>query len=606
MSDQLPKKRTLLLNCLAVSVGVHVFFVFLYLQYPLIFYPALASLFHFNSAKATVLLQAQERDEILEEVFQEFLPSTALIRPNEGDFLLLDQNTAPEKEERTESNALPLKLSLSLQESQEGPSFFSVDVSHLKSPSFSPIVQQSPGAYSSIEKDLLLSSALPSIEKLDAFEDDAHSVAFSLETPLQERGPAAIAQFSEALSFSEKRENPLVIEFSSNQNAVPLSSVNHNILEQPPEGWDNRSLAGQESVHNFEEYKIFEDLAKVDWEEEFSSDIELLPLEKEGKYLFSISLSPNYNMAKERLAQNFYFLIDGSSSIQKHRFQTFKRALQKALPYLQEGDSFNIYILGRKMIKLSEKNLSVKPSSLQLAQQFLEKEEYVESFSSAEIYPLLDKCISISNNEKKLHTAILLTDGETLLAPKEQQRGINRWLQKNLGKISLYTAAVGQKNNLILLDLISSSSKGKLFYSDTHAAFPRKFAKFVKDLNTPIVHDVRITIVPVNKNSTVRIYPSTSRLPNFYAESPYHLIGLMDELTDFRLILEGKHGDQWVNIEKAIHFEEIKKGGAKLQKKWVFEQAHLQYEEFLNKGNPSFLEDARELLKPLVKEIAWQ
>ena len=61
-----------------------------------------------------------------------------------------------------------------------------------------------------------------------------------------------------------------------------------------------------------------------------------------------------------------------------------------------------------------------------------------------------------------IHSAILVSDGISHTSSKKQSQVLKDWIGKNSGKLSVYTAAVGQKNDLLMLDLLSSVSGGKL------------------------------------------------------------------------------------------------------------------------------------------------
>ena len=62
------------------------------------------------------------------------------------------------------------------------------------------------------------------------------------------------------------------------------------------------------------------------WDEAFDLKVQLMP-HPEGKgYVFSLNLIANDEIAMESMSQNYYFLIDRSSSIERYRFASFKRA----------------------------------------------------------------------------------------------------------------------------------------------------------------------------------------------------------------------------------------------------------------------------------------
>ena len=345
-------------------------------------------------------------------------------------------------------------------------------------------------------------------------------------------------------------------------------------------------------------------------EEEFSYwseqdvDLEIKTIEHpdgEG-YLFSIKMTPRFEIDSPPLKNNFYFLIDRSNSIEKHRFAVFKKAALRALSYLEPGNTFNIYFFDKKCSQLSEKNLPVSKKSIQKAEEYLEKQEYKGLFAAGDLYSSLMKIIPENVDQEEAHTVILISDGNTSMNLKNQQKALKKWMEKNPGHVSLYAAAVGQGNNLILLDMISSFNHGQLLYSDTHAAFPRKMAKLIMDLQHPIAKDLMLKAIPKNSHANISFYPPNSRLPMLFHDQPYEIVGTIDDMSDFTLCVQGRHGDQWLEVEVPICFPKTLVKSPTLAQKWKIWQAHLSYEEFIDNGNAKHLKKAQSYFAPEVKK----
>jgi Ca-activated chloride channel family protein len=278
----------------------------------------------------------------------------------------------------------------------------------------------------------------------------------------------------------------------------------------------------------------------------------------------------------------------------------------KALASMSQGDTFNIFIMDRKMVSFSPASRPVSMKNIQAAEEFLDKQDAGGLFSGVDIYSSIDKLLpNIAENEE-MHTAILLTDGKTSLSVERKQSALKKWVEKNNSRVSLYTAAVGRDNDLIALDLLSSISGGKLLYSDTHASFPRKLAKLVLDLKDPVAKDLMITAVPVNPHSHIEFYPANSHLPSLYSHQPYVIIGKIDDPCSFDIVIQGRHGDQWVAIKKSVSFIEGKKGDQSLQNQWDAEQANVCYSKFLKEGKSAHLKTAKDILKKSRSEIAFE
>jgi Ca-activated chloride channel family protein len=297
------------------------------------------------------------------------------------------------------------------------------------------------------------------------------------------------------------------------------------------------------------------------------------------------------------MKQNYYFLVDRSNSIDKHRYQTFKRAVSKALISLHQGDSFNIIVFDNKISKLSERPLPYSKKAVQLAEEFLEKEPHGSYFAATDIYSALSNIVPSDISDEEVNTAILISDGDSQLHPEKQRKLIQSWLEKNSGRVSLFTACVGDGNNKTMLDLLSSMSRGTMLYADTHTSFPRKLAKMVIDLRFPIAKDLMMTIVKADPSSKLKLYPASSFLPSLFSNHPYIIFGSAEKLSDFTLLLEGRNKNRVLSIQKQISFAKAKEDSRFLAQKWKTTQAHQYYEEYMQGGQISLLQKAEALFK---------
>ncbi|MFS8564323.1 MAG: hypothetical protein LVR00_08495 [Rhabdochlamydiaceae bacterium] len=185
-----------------------------------------------------------------------------------------------------------------------------------------------------------------------------------------------------------------------------------------------------------------------------------------------------------------------------------------------------------------------------MAQAFLEKQDHGSYFSAADLCKSLSKIVPETVQENEATSVILMTDGDSSLNQEKQRKIIQSFAQKNKGRLSLYTAAVGEGNNLAFLELLSSLNNGHLLYSDTHASFPRKLTKLVLDLLHPIAKDISVSISQANPKGRIKLYSSSTALPCLFSKRPYTIYGTAETLTNFTLVLQGKNKNQLFTIKK--------------------------------------------------------
>lgn len=355
-----------------------------------------------------------------------------------------------------------------------------------------------------------------------------------------------------------------------------------------------RSISGFRAALSLGEYGL-PALELKEWNEFFDLDVKTYPSE-EGGFLFSIYITPRVDLSEYRLKQNYLFVIDRSGSADKHRYQTARKAASRAIAALRPGDMFNIVILDRSMTKFSETAVPFNKGSIGQAEAFLDKQAQGPQRSTSDIYTTLTQLLTGEIATEEAVTAILISDGDSPLKSNEQRRKINQWLEANRDRITLHTATAGHGNNLSSLKMLSLASRGSLLYSDTHAAFPRKLAKFIMDLRNPIAKEMTVSILPPEGAGGIELLPPSSRLPNLFSDHPYVLVGHAQKLSDFTLLLEGKNKDQMFKIKKLVPLSRSRQGSRVLLKQWAAEKAHTLFDQYLQEGETTLLKEAEKKL----------
>jgi hypothetical protein len=625
------RSRALLIKCLGLSLAVHTALVTFFYFHPLILQGPFKSLFGMTVATPTLLSADEENAELLqkknhllEEVFEQVvvlsphfqqpydlieLPNGIALAPNEEitpiptsldtslpgpmipgrEFALASANELQNYEE----NNLPI---LFTPEDAGPPIASQLQIDPQPTISQIPLIAipMGPGAF----EDLV---AISDFSLNATFETD-----YSLNLSLQLASPNSL-KIGEDLQLKTDLKSQ-----AAQVTARDLNLENEKVRstlfipKSAPAFLEKKEVAVASSIAELDQYDFPTMAMAAEWNNDFDVDVVFLPNPESKGYIFSVSVQPNYDFSSHSLKQNLYFILDRSNSVQKHRFAVFKRAVLKALASMQHGDTFNIFVIDKKIVSFSPESRPVSMKNIQAAEQFLDKQEAGGLFAAAEIYSSLEKILSSIPESEDIHTAILLTDGKSSLNHQRKQATLKKWVEKNNGKLALYAAAVGRDNDLLSLDMLCSISGGKLLYSDTHASFPRKLSKLVLDLKDPIAKDLMITAIPHNAHSHIEFYPASSHLPSLYSHQPYVLIGQIDEPCAFDLVIQGRHRDEWIAIKKNISFVEGQKGTQALEMGWSAQHANLCYDKFLKEGKPTHLKEAKEILKKSRREIAFE
>ena len=135
-------------------------------------------------------------------------------------------------------------------------------------------------------------------------------------------------------------------------------------------------------------------------------------------------------------------------------------------------------------------------------------------------------------------------------------------------------------------------------YSKTNAAFPRKLALLVKHIEKFLAKDIHIGVVSQNPEKGIVFYPNEKTLPSLYSDQPYMVFGSIDELKDFDLMLQGRTGDQWVNIKQRISFKNAKQASFAMKRNLALQQAYVCYDDYLQNAENDHLSNAEHFLTP--------
>jgi|GEM_PF-1697829 len=618
------KGKSLFIKCIAASLLLHFMLLYFFYKHPVALYAA--SFFNKTKpsptsvyASANIEELESEREETLAEAFDNIIllpkgmeepydlvsvPPSVAMAPNLEDSLQLFSPN---------DQIQPVEISAEELQHLESQDLFmqndEIASSMALKPEASSPLMLTENLYSVLEDSFQATqNLLPEI----AFIDDTHgdSSIFTEEKEFHEE----VLPSQESLSARKEfpSQNSFVEDLSSLKTPTDTARIpssigdwgKREITKNAPSKLD-ATISDREFIvpyahpglSSIEEDQILELASVATWNDDFEVAVAVSPAQDQSGYIFSLSLSPKHNMVLEKIQQNFYFLIDASSSIDKHRFGLFKRAVLKSLASLQEGDRFNIIILDKKLTRLSKNNLMYNLKSMHLAEDFLQKLSQANFITSVDLIESLEKVAASISDVQQMHTALLLTNGHCSQGFQNQQKSLKAYLEKNANKLSLYAAAVGNKNNIVNLDMICNLSGGRLLYSDTNASFPRKFSELVKSLRNPIAKDIHISAVASHPKAGLSILSTNQQLPAMYAGEPYIIMGKIERLSDISLTIEARHDDEWISINKNISFQQASSNNS-LAVDWdKSTDVNTQYQGFLKDPKAKYIKQAREILK---------
>jgi hypothetical protein len=596
--------RSLLIKCLGISVAIHIVGIYIWIKHPILVKQYFPFLF---STKEAPLQEVDSRmafitDTALEDFFKDFFPATA----SAEDSSILKQNLLPSLQAtKTETISDPI-----IQITAHSPLAIDQPLPSDPIELFSITPTQSPDleyVASSIHPFLPLSAQekniLHSFPTLDfgappALENDTLNLALIYFPTTQKDSPSTFGSYLQTAPtpLLEEKYSFITQEAPSTLFALPhVSEKNLETSSFAPtlSTKDPSALLSSASLSSIDDYLSTQILYNMQWNDSFSVTPSFFT-DEEG-YVFSLAVSPKEALSSQVVKQNVYFLIDVSSEIENHKINVFKRSVLKALSSLQSGDYFNIFLLDKKIISFSPNSVPFSFQNLRLAEEFLEKKRERAFFTSFDLFQSLASTLDQIESSEEMHTAILLSNGK--FSSSYLRKHMGNFLEKNQGKISLFSAGVGKNNDLVHLDMISSLAGGKLLYSDTNASFPRKLSSFVKGLHGPLAKDIHLCVRTNDPKAEVVLLPRSSQPSHLYSKEPFIIMGKTNRLCPLEITLEGKNEEGWILIQKEASFSVAEEASMQMKKEWALRQVSSYYEKFLQDGEEEHLQEAKKLLK---------
>lgn len=343
----------------------------------------------------------------------------------------------------------------------------------------------------------------------------------------------------------------------------------------------------------------FNPMAAIASSQDFTVEVSYTPKEEGEGYIFELKLIPKPDATFRKISNNVFFVIDRSHSIDKERYEQTKNAVSKALELLEEGDTFNILVFDKNVVRFAEQTTPINPENIQKGQAFLRSQRHGGLFASTELYSSLDKIIPEAVADTEVNTVILFSDGETLLKQSGQRASVAEWTSRNRGKVALFSVTAGRSNNQALLEVLSRFNKGWLVHADSYSQIESVLSLLIHAVRRPIGKEMVATAViqqASDKKGSPRIYPRNQRLPELYEGMPYTLYGDIDKLEDFYLFVQGKYYHRWLDIRQKISFKQAKQSTETIERYWALHRAYDYYDAYLNEGNGQSVREANALL----------
>jgi hypothetical protein len=358
--------------------------------------------------------------------------------------------------------------------------------------------------------------------------------------------------------------------------------------------------ASRQILHHMGDMPSLEELQTYSLSDDFKIDVHILQKPDRTGYAFSLQLLPYDHECIEPIKNHVYFILDRSSSIESHRFSSFKNGIIQSLAQLHESSSFNIFTFDQNYDRISQTDLRPSKSSINYVKKQLDRLCQKWSSSFVTLLTLLEEIKKEAEKTDEPYTVIILSNGQFLKNLRFNKDALLQLFHQNNSNFTICTAAISDNNNTFMLDLLAKLGRGEFIYSQTHSAFPRKLAVMTKRLQRPLATDISVSLATSNEKATFSHFSQTA--PLLFADKLYHIYGQTEKLQDLHLVIQGKSGEKWINIVKKIDLKKAEKN-KEIAKEISSKEALAHIMNYIFTSDQSELAAARALIAPF--DIKW-
>ena len=403
--------------------------------------------------------------------------------------------------------------------------------------------------------------------------------------------PITKASFQKDISLPENKQTPEEGFFYMHPMLSLFTSPNFDIEKETRVDATETNRTARMTGYSLFNWPTLQQLRTDSYPEGFSIDTRVITSTEgiDGQD-FACTLRVDEKDILSDLNVHILYVLDTSSSIEAHRFQTFKKAIVQSLDYLDKGTTFNIAVVSKgKVTKLRKQGISPTKSGKSYAKRFLRKVEQSSKTTTDDVITLLQKEKILARKNDTHRSCVLLSDGNFANSIRVESKSLKKLTDIDAGNFSVYTATVSDKNNKSMLSLLAKLNHGFSLFSRTHASFPRKFSILLKHIKQPVLHDIVVSF----PDDETELYINNTTSPTLLAGKNITLFGNTPEKSSRRIFIQGKSGNKWVNILKQLPLTDSRKGKYALQKKLANQKTLISLEAFLNSGDEKYLSDAK-------------
>ena len=287
-----------------------------------------------------------------------------------------------------------------------------------------------------------------------------------------------------------------------------------------------------------------------------------------GDGYFSLMISPpsENSQTTEVAAFDVTFVVDTSGSmLEEAKMDQARKALNYCLAQLNPQQRFNIV---RFSTDVENFRKELVPAT---TENIAEARKMVNGFKAAggtNISGALEVALGFGKSSqdkesKRLHTVVLITDGQPTIGIANPDQLIAKVAQLNTASLRIFTFGVGYDVNTRLLDGLSDETRAAGEYTKPGQDIELPVSRFFDKINRPAITNLKLTMPTAE---TYDMYPT--QLPDLFYGTQLTVFGRYKKAGPTAIILEGLRGGEPVKYSFEKTFPESQPDNSHVEKLW--------------------------------------
>ncbi|PKO17478.1 hypothetical protein CVU37_08265 [candidate division BRC1 bacterium HGW-BRC1-1] len=307
-----------------------------------------------------------------------------------------------------------------------------------------------------------------------------------------------------------------------------------------------------------------------------------------GDGYFSLMISPptENSQTTESAASDVTFVVDTSGSmLEEGKMDQARKALVYCLAQLSPEQRFNIVRFSTGVESFRKELVPATPENIAEARQMIGT---FKATGGTNISGALETALDASGNKeaKRIHTVVLLTDGQPTVGIAQPDQLIAKVAQLNTSSLRIFTFGVGFDVNTRLLDGLADETRAASEYTKPGQDIELPVARFFDKINRPAITNLKLAMPSAE---TYDLYPA--QLPDLFYGTQLTVFGRYKNAGPTSIMLEGMRGGQPVKYSFEKTLPDSQPENSHVEKLWGTRKIGFLLDEIRKNGEKSETKD---------------